>query len=116
MGVENPTFVPLAALPTARAGTGSLNLVDVSAGLGSPQVSKECPVNTTRWSAAALAAGLSLTTVLAAAPAGLAAQTRASQHASSTTPPDARLARFYDQHVRWHRGPARPARLGWQDT
>jgi hypothetical protein len=75
----------------------------VSAGLGSPPVSKECPVNATPWSAAALAAGLSLTAALAAAPAGLAAQTRASQHASATTPADARLARFYGQRVRWHR-------------
>jgi pimeloyl-ACP methyl ester carboxylesterase len=60
-------------------------------------------VNATRWSAAALAIGLSLTAVLAAAPAGLAAQTRVSQQASATTPADARLARFYDQRVRWHR-------------
>jgi pimeloyl-ACP methyl ester carboxylesterase len=54
-------------------------------------------VNATRWSAAVLAAGLSLAGLLADAPAGLAAQ------AGETGSANPGLARFYAQHVRWHR-------------
>jgi hypothetical protein len=65
-------------------------------------------VNAIRWSVAALAAGLA-TTVAMAAPAGEAAQIgtgHVQSRASGSNDP--RLARFYAQHVRWHkcqRGP-----------
>jgi pimeloyl-ACP methyl ester carboxylesterase len=68
-------------------------------------------VNATRWSAAALAAGLALTVAMVA-PAGEAAKISAGHvqsRASGSTDP--RLARFYDQQVRWHkcqRGPHDP--------
>ncbi|HET7015000.1 MAG TPA: alpha/beta fold hydrolase [Streptosporangiaceae bacterium] len=52
-------------------------------------------MNAIRWSAVALAAGLA-TTVAMAAPAGEAAQIGTGQAQS-------RLARFYTQHVAWHR-------------
>ncbi len=59
------------------------------------------------WSTAVLAAGLTATGVLAAAPAGqaaMASQVRTGQHRSSAAgAADPRLARFYSQHIRWHR-------------
>ena len=51
-------------------------------------------MNAIRWSAAAVAAGLALTVAMVA-PAGEAAQISAGH--------DPRLARFYHQHLRWHR-------------
>jgi pimeloyl-ACP methyl ester carboxylesterase len=61
-------------------------------------------VKSIRWSAAVLAAGLTMTVVLAAAPAGQAARINAGQYpAKAAGATDPRLARFYAQHVRWHR-------------
>lgn len=60
-------------------------------------------MNAIRWSAAALAAGLAMTGVMAS-PAGAAAQVsvgRVQSRASGANDPA--LARFYRQHVRWHR-------------
>jgi hypothetical protein len=60
-------------------------------------------VKSIRWSAAALAAGLTVTGVLAAAPAGQAAINAGQYPAKAAGATDSRLARFYAQHVRWHR-------------
>ena len=61
-------------------------------------------MNAIRWSTAVLTAGLTITGALAAAPAGHAAQVSAGrQHSSAPGTTDPRLARFYAQHVRWHR-------------
>ena len=63
-------------------------------------------MNGTRWSAAVLAAGLTMTGVLVTAPAGLAAGAGSGQHRSApgaSGPGSAGLAPFYGQRVRWHR-------------
>ncbi|HKR68271.1 MAG TPA: alpha/beta fold hydrolase [Streptosporangiaceae bacterium] len=60
-------------------------------------------MNAIRWSTAVLAAGLTMAGVLSAAPAGHAARISAHRQARPAGAADPRLARFYSQHVRWHR-------------
>ncbi|MGN6681689.1 MAG: hypothetical protein ACTHKL_28310, partial [Streptosporangiaceae bacterium] len=61
-------------------------------------------MNVKRWSTAVLAAGLTMTGVLAAAPAGQAAQIGAfRRHSPAAGATGPQLARFYAQHARWHR-------------
>ena len=61
-------------------------------------------MNAIRWSAAVLAAGLTMTGALATAPAGQATDVSLGEHpAKAVRATDPRLARFYAQHVRWHR-------------